>query len=86
MVGTDEIFFGSLGTSANTKSLQVYDIAAPYLTSDTSIAGSSGRTGAAYQMNINYGVQTDSTSFTGFTVLSTQSATGTIAVYGYAKA
>ena len=86
VVGTDEIFFGSLGTSANTKSLQVYDIAAPYLTSDTSIAGTSGRTGAAYQMNINYGVQTSSTSFTGFTILSSENATGTIAVYGYAKA
>ena len=86
VIGTDEIFFGSLGTSANTKSLQVYDIAAPYLTSDTSIAGTSGRTGAAYQMNINYGVQTSSTSFTGFTILSSENATGTIAVYGYAKA
>jgi len=89
VVGTDEILTGSLGKSGAGTSLQIFDIGAPYTTTPTGIMGSNFRTGAntnEYQMNITAGNQTDSTSFTGFTILSTETATGTIAVYGYAKA
>ena len=82
VVGTDEIFLGSFATGSN--SLQVYDIQAPFLTQSTALSGMGGRTGG-YNININYVVQTGSTSFTGFTLLCSTNITGKVSVYGYAK-
>lgn len=82
VVGTDEIFLGSFATT--NPSLQVYDIQSPFLTTPTALSGMSGRTGN-YNININYAIQTDSTSFTGFTLLCSNAMTGRVAVYGYRK-
>ena len=84
-VGNDEIFLGTLATAADAQSLQTYDIASPYLAKQTSLIGLMGITGT-YLININCGVQTDSTSFTGFTLVNGSSGmTGKVSVYGYAK-
>ena len=84
-VGNDEIFLGTLATAADAQSLQTYDIASPYLAKQTSLIGLMGITGT-YLLNFNCGVQTDSTSFTGFTLVNGSSGmTGKVSVYGYAK-
>jgi len=85
VVGTDEIFLGTSATAADAQSIQVYDIASPFLAKQTNLSGIHGLTGT-YLINVNYGVQTDSTSFTGFSIINgTSGLTGTVSVYGYAK-
>ena len=77
--GTDELFVNDAENAA----VGSYDCMNPYGTGETQIVGFGGYRGAL--VRFNYGAQTDSTSFTGFTLLSNGNATGTVSVYGYAK-
>jgi len=83
--GTDDIQVGDVGTSASS---MIFDVTRPFLTQMTGFVVQ----GFAYFGSTNIilssfaAVQTDGTSFTGFTLLSANNATGTVSVYGYAKA
>ena len=77
--GTDELFVNDGENAA----VGAYDCMNPYGTGETQIVGFGGYRGAL--VRFNYGAQTDSTSFTGFTLLSNANATGTVSVYGYKK-
>jgi hypothetical protein len=83
--GTDDIQLGDISTNASSF---VFDVTNPYLTSPTGFTIENmfygGGTDIIFETFAS--VQTDSTSFTGFTILSANNATGTLSVYGYAKA
>ena len=73
--------FGELDTG---KSIMSWDIAGPFLTQQTAMIGSYGFSTNA--VRTYYNAQTDSTSFDGFALIFSANATGTVTVYGYAKA
>ena len=77
--GTDDLFVND----GENDGMGVYDIFNPFATAPTQMVGFGAY--RPYLMRINYGAQTDSTSFTGFTLLCSANATGVISVYGYAK-
>ena len=77
--GTDDLFVND----GENEAMGVYDIFNPYATAATQMVGFGAYRPAL--MRINYGAQSDSTSFTGFTLLCSANATGTVSVYGYAK-
>jgi len=83
--GTDDIQLGDIAANASSF---VFDITNPYLTSATGFTISNmGYFGStSIVLETFAAVQTDATSFTGFTLLSGYNATGTLSVYGYAKA
>jgi len=86
--GTDEIALFQVGNSSYKSGFGTYDITNPNVATQTGITGlGSGATSntASTQLAIIHAQQTDSTQFTGFTILSTQTATGTVSVYGYKK-
>ena len=71
--------FGEIDT---TKSIEVHDITAPFLTQRTSMIGMYGFSTNA--VRTYYQAQIDNTSFTGFNLGFGANASGTVAVYGYA--
>ena len=75
-----DMLFGEVHT---TYSIETYDIVAPFLTQRTSMMGMYGHSSNA--MRMTYQAQTDATSFTGFALIFSAAATGTVSVYGYAK-
>jgi hypothetical protein len=83
--GTDDI---QLGDIAADFSSFVFDITNPYITDLTglTISNQGFFGGSAIVIETFAAVQTGATSFTGFTLLSANNATGTLSVYGYAKA
>ena len=86
--GTDEIALFQAGSSTLKSGLGTYDITNPNVATQTGITGLGGgvsTNNASALIAIISGQQTDSTQFTGFTILSTQTATGTVSVYGYQK-
>lgn len=86
--GTDEIALFQVGSSSYKSGFGTYDITNPNVATQTGITGlGSGATSntASTQLAIIHAQQTDSTQFTGFTILSTQTATGIVSVYGYKK-
>jgi hypothetical protein len=86
--GTDEIGLCQFGSSTLNGGLATYDITNPNVATQTGITGlgsGASTSNASMQLAIIHGQQTDSTQFTGFTILSTQTATGRISVYGYQK-
>jgi hypothetical protein len=86
--GTDEIGLCQFGSSTITGGLGTYDITNPNVATQTGITGLGGgisTNNASSLIAIISGQQTDSTQFTGFTILSTQTTTGRISVYGYQK-
>jgi hypothetical protein len=80
--GTDEWFFGDASNSG----MQTLDLMSPYLSAETqglSLAGYRDGSGGVVRMNsVALG---DSTSYTGFTLLTPTAATGKVSIYGYAK-
>ena len=85
VLGTDEMYFGG-GIAAQPRSNLIrQDIAAPQLATPTTMTGFWGGydvvNGNFFTNTWNY--QTSSTSFDGFTLISTANMTGTIRVYGY---
>ena len=84
--GTDDIQLGDL--SADAGSAFVFDVMNPYLASATgfTISNTAFFGGTSIVLETFAAYQSASTSFTGFTLLSTNNATGTLSVYGYAKA
>jgi hypothetical protein len=82
VVGNDEFFSGTFDTT--NKSLYSYDISSPNLATQTSIWGGGGAVDFN-TINLNYGSQTDSTQFTGFSLICAVAITGKVSVYGYAK-
>jgi hypothetical protein len=84
--GTDEILIGQYNDSTGTPSLIQLEVGTPFLTAQsTTLSSGIKTTGTDPQMGLNGGQQTDSTSFTGFTLLFAEAATGSVFVYGYAK-
>jgi hypothetical protein len=82
VVDNDEFFLGSFdGTNP---SPQIYDMFSPFATDKTSFYGGGGGVNIN-NININAGTQTDSTSFTGFSIICANGMTGKVSVYGYAK-
>ena len=77
---TDMLF----GEIHSTFSIQIYDITGPFLAQRTSMIGMYGHSTGS--MRITYQAQTDATSFTSFALIFSANATGTVSVYGYAKA
>ena len=73
--------FGEISTG---KSIMSWDIAGPFLTQQTAMIGHYGFSTNA--VRVYYNAQTDSTSFDGFALIFSANATGTVTVYGYAKA
>jgi hypothetical protein len=82
VVGNDEFFLGSFDSS--NPSPQIYDMFSPFATDKTSFYGGGGGVNIN-NININAGTQTDSTSFTGFSIICANGMTGKVSVYGYAK-
>ena len=82
VVGNDEFFSGSFDSTR--RSAYTYDITGPNLASATSISGNGGAVDID-NFNINFGTQTDSTQFTGFSIICGVAITGKVSVYGYAK-
>jgi len=84
--GTDEILIGQFNDSTGTPSLIQIEVGTPFLTAQsTTLSSGIKTTGTDPQMGLNGGQQTDSTSFTGFTLIFAEAATGSVFVYGYAK-
>ena len=86
--GTDEFGLYQVGSSTYKSGLGTIDITNPNVATLTGITGfGSGITSntASTQLRIFHGQQTDSTQFTGFTILSGQTLTGIISIYGYQK-
>lgn len=86
LFGTDETYVGDIGNSSNTGSAMNIDISSPFLTTPTSLTGTSTRSVATGALTLTGGNQTASTSFTGFTINFAQTSTGSVYIYGYAKA
>ena len=82
VVGNDEFFSGTF--DASNKSLYSYDFSSPYLATQTSIWGGGGAV-SHNAININYGSLTDTTQYTGFSIICANGITGKVSVYGYAK-
>jgi hypothetical protein len=82
VVGNDEFFLGSFDNTS--QSIQVYDLSSPNEVQETSIYGGGG-SAPGNTININYGSQTDTTQFTGFSILCANGMTGKVSIYGYAK-
>jgi hypothetical protein len=84
--GTDDIQVGDIGADAG--SLMTFDIANPFIAAPTyfTVQGMAYFGGTSIIQSLFGAIQTASTSFTGFSLLSTSNATGKLSVYGYAKA
>jgi len=79
--GTDKVFFAD----ASENGVCSYTFLNPYLTKETVYTGTAGyRDGSNLVNRFVYAAQTTNTSFTGFTLLAGQSATGKVSIYGYA--
>jgi hypothetical protein len=85
--GTDDIFLGTFSTSTDASYFSI-EFARPYLSTSTAIFTTQTAITGGYRMQFVYGHQTDSTSFTGFTILNPQgyTMTGKLFVFGYQKA
>ena len=84
VLGTDEIFLGTLAAPANKESPVIFDIVSPFLTTHTGLCAFDFNSGGPTLRIIGGGHIAD-TSFTGFTLIYAGSSTGTISVYGYQK-
>ncbi len=84
--GTDDIQVGDVGADAG--SALSFDVVNPFLTAPTffNIMGMAFFGSTSIIQSLFGAIQSGSTSFTGFTLLSGSNATGTLSVYGYAKA
>lgn len=89
-LGNDEIFLGDGGSSTFPKSPLIFDITTPNIASSTSVMGSAYLSRDVSTSNplfqIVSGQHTASTSFDGFTIILGNTSTGSVYVYGYAKA
>jgi len=80
--GTDEWFFGDSANSGMTS----MDILSPYLGAETQGAALAGyRDGSAGLVRMIFMSLNDTTSYTGFSLLTPSNANGKISIYGYAK-
>jgi len=82
VVGNDEFFSGTFDPS--NESLYSYDMSSPNLATQTSIWGGGGAVNTN-AININYGSLSDTTQYTGFSIICANGMTGKVSVYGYAK-
>ena len=82
VVGNDEFFSGTFDPT--NESLYSYDISSPNLATQTSIWGGGGAVNTN-AININSGSLTDTTQYTGFSIICANGMTGKVSVYGYAK-
>jgi len=79
--GTDKTFFAD----ASENGVCSYTFLNPYLTKETVYTGTAGyRDGSNLVNRFVYAAQTTNTSYTGFTLLAGQAATGKVSIYGYA--
>ena len=85
VLGTDEMYFGSYMNAAPRGCFAAHDILAPQITSQTVMRGSLGWLDVVNGPSVAtvWNAQSTATSFDGFTLIGTQSFTGTIRVYGY---
>jgi hypothetical protein len=85
VLGTDEMYFGSYISAAPRGCFAAHDILAPQITSQTVMRGSLGWLDAVNGNSVAtvWNAQTSATSYDGFTLIGTQSFTGTVRVYGY---
>jgi hypothetical protein len=83
--GTTYMFLGDMATNESTF---VFDCFQPFLAKTTgfSVSNVCNNSGGSIVLETTSGVQTDNTSFTGFSILVGNDSTGTLSVYGYAKA
>jgi hypothetical protein len=82
--GTDELYIGDFGTTSNKNSVANLDISSPFLTTPTTFTGVNFS--VVNSLVLTGGTQKDSTSFTGLSLLFDQTCTGSVYIYGYAKA
>jgi len=82
--GTDEGYIGDIAPLDETDVISL-DVYRPFLTKETTWIGHSFSTQDTFLVLSGFS-QTDKTSFTGFTALFTETSTGSIYSYGYAKA
>jgi len=89
-LGNDEIYLGDGGSSTFPKSPLIFDINSPFTTSATGLMGSvylsRDVSASSPLLQIVSGAHTSSTSFDGFTLILGNSSSGSIYIYGYAKA
>jgi hypothetical protein len=85
VLGTDEMYLGSFINAAPRGCFAAHDILAPQITSQTVMRGSLGWLDVVNGSSVAtvWNAQTSATSYDGFTLIGTQSFTGTIRVYGY---
>jgi len=85
--GTDEIFIGNADKDITNRTVTSFDVYSPFLSSPTKLLGMAfGNNGTANYLTSIAGVQTESTSFDGFTITpSSGNMTGIVSVYGYNK-
>jgi hypothetical protein len=80
--GTDEWFFGDSANSGMTS----MDILSPFLSAETQGAALAGyRDGSAGLVRMIFMSLGDTTSYTGFSLLTPSNADGKVSIYGYAK-
>jgi hypothetical protein len=89
-LGNDEIFLGDGGSSTFPKSPLIFDINSPFTTTFTSVVGaaylSRDVSASSPILQMVSGAHTAATSFDGFTLILGNSSSGSIYIYGYAKA
>lgn len=85
LFGTDETYIGDVGNSSTLGAAINLDISSPYLVTPTALTATSTRSGSGF-LTLTGGNQTAATSFTGFTMNFAQTSTGSVYIYGYAKA
>ena len=87
VIGTDEMYFGSVGATQPRASSLAHDIFAPNIATPTAMIGAFGTMQA--EGNFYFAVfnaHTTATAYDGFSLItSTGNMTGTIRVYGYAN-
>jgi hypothetical protein len=82
--GTDELYIGDFGTTSNKNSVANLDISSPYTSTPTTFTGVCFS--VVNSLILTGGTQKDNTSFTGLSLLFDQTCTGSVYIYGYAKA
>ena len=85
LFGTDESYIGDIGNSSTLGAVINLDISSPYLVTPTALTSTSTRSGAGF-LTLTGGNQTAATSFTGISINFAQTSTGSVYIYGYAKA
>jgi hypothetical protein len=85
LFGTDESYIGDIGNSSTLGAAINFDISSPFLTTPTAFTSTSTRAGTGF-LTLTGGNHTASTSFTGLSINFAQTSTGSVYIYGYAKA